>query len=222
MPVGVQGILKRINFVLDQYDHYYKNYRSYANIEEHTNIYTLLTSTIEAFAPAGSRFYYNLAHVIRNAKDLSSNQLRDANGSLAGILTALKLAYEHDLLASVHEVIHADLFDDFLEMSEYLLSEGYKDAAVVMIGGVLEEHLRKMCLKHDIEIEKDGGTPVKADRMNQDLYTANVYNKGNNKSITAWLDLRNNAAHAKYDEYTDSQVELMLMGVRDFINRYPA
>lgn len=221
MPVGVEEILKRLDFVLNQYDYYDKR-GNYASIEEHTNIYTLLTSTIETFAPAGSRFYYNLARVIRNTKNLSNYQLREANRSLAGILTALKLAYGHDLLVSINEFIHADLFEDFLEMSEYLLSEGYKDAAAVMIGGVLEEHLRKMCLKHDIEIEKDGRTPVKADRMNQDLYTANVYNKGNNKSITAWLDLRNNAAHAKYSEYTDGQVELMLMGVRDFVNRYPA
>ncbi len=107
-------------------------------------------------------------------------------------------------------------------MSKYLLSEGYKDAAAVTVGGVLEGHLRKLCLKHGIEVAKSDGKPVKAAQMNSDLYTTKVYNNGDNKSVTAWLDLRNNAAHGKYNEYTQEQVELMLMSVRDFINRYPA
>ena len=39
------------------------------------------------------------------------------------------------------------------------------------------------------------------------------------KQITAWLDLRNNAAHGKYSEYTQEQVSLLLQGVMDFIIR---
>ncbi|KKN48021.1 hypothetical protein LCGC14_0657070 [marine sediment metagenome] len=41
-------------------------------------------------------------------------------------------------------------------------------------------------------------------------------------SMTGWLDLRNKAAHGKYDEYNKNKVEQMIMGVRDFIVRNPA
>lgn len=37
------------------------------------------------------------------------------------------------------------------------------------------------------------------------------------KNITAWLDLRNKAAHCKYDEYSIEQVNLMYQGVLNFI-----
>jgi hypothetical protein len=46
-----------------------------------------------------------------------------------------------------------------------------------------------------------------------------VYNKLDHKNVIAWLDLRNNAAHGKYNEYTQEQVELMLSSVSDFISR---
>jgi hypothetical protein len=40
--------------------------------------------------------------------------------------------------------------------------------------------------------------------------------------VTAWLDLRNKAAHGQYADYTKEQVALTLQGVRDFISRHPA
>ncbi len=40
--------------------------------------------------------------------------------------------------------------------------------------------------------------------------------------ITAWLDIRNNAAHGKYSEYNNQQVDLMINGMRVFISNNPA
>ena len=45
------------------------------------------------------------------------------------------------------------------------------------------------------------------------------YTVSEQKQVTAWLDLRNKAAHGKYSEYVKQQVGLMLDGVRDFIFR---
>lgn len=42
------------------------------------------------------------------------------------------------------------------------------------------------------------------------------------KSVTAWLDLRNKAAHGEYSEYNENQVKQLIIGVRDFIVRNPA
>ena len=63
---------------------------------------------------------------------------------MGGALTALRPAIGSGYLLSVQELIHADVFADFPEMAQYLLGEGYKDSAAVLIGGVLEEHLRKL------------------------------------------------------------------------------
>ena len=37
--------------------------------------------------------------------------------------------------------------NDFLDMAYHLLENDYKDASAVMIGSVLEEHLRQLCNK---------------------------------------------------------------------------
>jgi len=106
-------------------------------------------------------------------------------------------------------------------MADYLLEENYKDPAAVIAGGVLEEHIRKLCQNNNIKI-LEGNRPKKTDRLNVELAGANIYTKIDQKSITAWLDLRNKAAHGKYAEYTKGQVVLMVQGIRDFVSRYSA
>ena len=79
-----------------------------------------------------------------------------------------------------------------------------------------------LCDKNGINSEDEKGSPKKADRLNAELAKAEVYTKLDQKSITAWLDLRNKAAHGKYNEYSKDQVSLMIAGIRDFIIRIPA
>jgi hypothetical protein len=119
-------------------------------------------------------------------------------------------------------LIHADLFSDSMEMADYLLSGGYKDPAAVLAGSVLEEGLRKLCQKVGISIQDAKGQPKKASVMNDDLVKAKVYGKLEQKNVTAWLDLRNKAAHGDYTAYDKKQVELFIQGIRDFFVRYPA
>lgn len=122
---------------------------------------------------------------------------------------------------TVAELVHAEVFSDFVEMAEHLLSEGYKDAAAVIVGSTLEGHLRQLCAKNSIASDV-GGKAKKADQLNADLVGNSVYSKLDQKSITAWLDLRNKAAHGKYAEYSKEQVGLLVQGVRDFMARIPA
>lgn len=141
-----------------------------------------------------------------------------------GILKAAKQEIDGSWIFTIKGIISAEIFSDFLEMAEHLLTEGYKDPSAVMIGSVLEEHLRQLCLKNSITIEriKDGKPiPKKADLINSELASGSVYNKLDQKSITCWLDLRNKAAHGKYSEYTKEQVELMYQGVSNFMMRVP-
>lgn len=145
--------------------------------------------------------------------------------SLAGILHSLRADLAAGYVRSQRELLHAELFADFLEMAEHLLNEGYKDAAAVIAGSSLEAHLRQLAHKAGISTEVITGTtstPKKADRLNSDLATAGAYSKLDQKNVTAWLDLRNKAAHGKYGEYAAPQVNLLIAGIRDFITRNPA
>lgn len=176
-----------------------------------------MQATIARLAPAGSPH--------RVAADGIMKQYGVGNGYavglLLGILRAMRADYAAGYLSSVAELIHADLFADFLEMSDHLLSQGYKDPAAVMTGSVLEEHLRKLCDKAGIPTVT-GANPKKADLLNAELAGVSVYSKLDQKSVTAWLDLRNKAAHGKYSEYTKEQVQALQDGCRHFMVRYPA
>jgi hypothetical protein len=184
---------------------------------ERTRVIILLGSTIERVAPPGSRY--------RTESDRIFERWGAANSMcldyLPGIVAALRSDVEGDYLQSISELIHADVFSEFLGMAEHLLDEGYKEAAAVLIGGVLEEHLRKLASKNGIAVVA-GPRPVRADRLNADLANATVYSRLYQKNVTAWLDLRNKAAHGKHDEYPKEQVALMLQWVQDFTARFAA
>ena len=142
-----------------------------------------------------------------------------------GVLKACHYELAGGWVFTTKGLVSAEVFSDFLSMAKHLLSENYKDPAAVVVGSVFGEHLRQLCQKNSIPIEwakPDGSLlPLKADAMNAELAKTNVYSKLDQKNVTAWLDLRNKAAHGKYKEYTESQVDLMLRAVSEFIGRTP-
>ena len=167
----------------------------------HAEIKAIVLGTIDRIAPPGG--------VYRN-----SNTLID----MVGVLRALRREYDEGYLTTVKGLVRAEVFADILGMAEHLLEQGYKDPAAVLVGGVLEEHLRSLCADRSIPTETSG-RPKKAAAMNADLFRVSAYNKLDQKNVTAWLDLRNKAAHGSYDQYTQEQVRMMLSGVTEFAGR---
>lgn len=137
------------------------------------------------------------------------------------ILKAIRHEIDQDWLTTISQIVSAEIFSDFLEMADHLLEHKYKDPAAVIIGSVLEEHIRQLCKNHGIDTTflKGGDmVPKKADTMNADLAKASVYNLMVQKNVTAWLDLRNKAAHGQYTEYNIDNVKLMYQGVLQFVS----
>jgi hypothetical protein len=174
-----------------------------------------LLAAIERLAPPNSRYAKSALVQLGRLEHQSGQTIQP----LIGILKALKSDIQGGYLQSVQELIHADIFGDFLEMASHLLQQGYKDPAAVVIGSVLEEHIRKLALKAGIPDLQEDGKPKKADLLNAELVKESVYSKLDQKNVTAWLDLRNKAAHGHYAEYTKIQVDIMLQSVRDFFTR---
>jgi hypothetical protein len=136
---------------------------------------------------------------------------------LAGVLQALRVDYDMDAMQTLRELIHGETFTNFLEMASHLLREGYKDAAAVIAGGVLEQHLRALCAKLGVD-----PAPTQINPLNAALYSANAYELAYQKHILGWSDIRNNAAHGSYSAVDKRLVELMIEGVNHFILKHPA
>lgn len=129
---------------------------------------------------------------------------------------------DREVASAIKGLVSAEVFSDFLDMAGYLLEQGYKDAAAVMIGSVLEEHLRQLCQANSIDTfdtKKGRKIPKAGNILNQSLRKAKVYNQIDSRSIEFWFDIRNQAAHGNYCQYTREQVELMLRGVLEFLAR---
>lgn len=144
---------------------------------------------------------------------------------VTGVLSSLSADLKAGHLQSLEELIHGELFADFLEMAGHLLDAGYKDPAAVVAGSALEAHLRQIAKGLGVSTSQTtskGIEPKKADTLNADLVKAGAYTLLDQKSVTAWLDLRNKAAHGHYDQYQKEQVALLIDAVRNFIVRHPA
>ncbi len=191
------------------------DYNSYVSAEQFNEFRSASLSFLKNTFGTEHPYYMEFNKKVNDASPYLTEEGR-------GILKAVKNEIDGGWAFTVKGLISAEIFSNFLEMAEYLLTEGFKDPAAVMAGSVLEEHLRQLCIKNSIPIEsiKDGKPiPKKADLINSQLASANIYNKLDQKSITSWLDLRNKAAHGQYSEYTKEQVVFMLQGITNFISR---
>ena len=182
-------------------------------------VITLARAAIRRLAPSNSDYVKQMEEVCRDTvKGTAASREEAVEEGLQGVLRALRADYEADRLQTFQELVHAELFSDFLAMADHLLQEGFKDPAAVLAGGVLEEHLRKLCEKHGLPLSER----PKLDSMNADLTKAGAYGKNDQKQITAWAGIRNDAAHANFGTYQKEAVGLMVMGIREFISRCPA
>ena len=138
-------------------------------------------------------------------------------GAARGLLHDINNGY----LSSIEELIHGDVFADYLAMADQLVSSGYKDPSAVLAGSTLEAHLRALCTKYQVTTMSNGKAKS-ANRMNEELTQKGAYHKQDLKNVTAWLGIRNFAAHGEYGSYTKAEVQILISSVRDFIIRNPA
>lgn len=237
MTLEKSEIIQTINNTIEKY----KDWENSVSIIKRSNpweIHTLLIETIWQCSPENSSFRRNAKYVVDRSLDQYYNynfqhgfcdkdKLFEDIEDLFAILSALKKAYDDNLLSSVQQRIHADIFEDFIEIAENFLqeSEKLKCPAAVMLGSILESHIRKLCEKNGIVTSILKGEKEKFRHlhdMNVDLVKKGVYNTLNQKQIDFWYGIRSEAAHGNDNGYSKQQVDEMLSGIRRFISDYPA
>lgn len=146
--------------------------------------------------------------------DAESGGLSSTNAENLARMKAVFLALHEDFqggyLHSLRNLVQAEVFDSELEQANELLNKGYKTAAAVIAGTVLETTLRELCCQQQIASSK-------LDKMNADLAKRNVYNANQAKRITAMAGVRNSAAHGKPNEFSDGDVKTMIDDVERFL-----
>lgn len=139
-----------------------------------------------------------------------------ATSALAS-LRALRDAVAKDHLLTFAQLVEADVLGDFMAQAETLLDAKYHVAAMVLIGGVLEERLAKLCTARTIVVNKPG-----ISAYNDALRKATVYDQPTWRQIQVVADHRNNAAHGKGHTVKATNVENASTFVGQFSRRVPA
>jgi hypothetical protein len=135
-----------------------------------------------------------------------------------GVLKALLADLDGGHLQNLRGLIRAEVFGDFIEQARHLLDEGYWQAAAVVAGSVLEDHLRKLCEKHpSITLP----AKPKLDTMNAELAKAGEYDVLAQKRITYLADIRNKAAHGNWDKFTAKDSDDLIQTVLRFLTDHP-
>jgi len=133
-----------------------------------------------------------------------------------GVLEAAYRDFSEGFLFDLRAMVRADLLGNFIEQAEALLDEGYYVPAASLVGAVLEDTLRRICDQQNVSYSEK--TNVNA--LNTLLAKATVYNKLTQKEITAKADIRNNADHGKFDQFTESDVKDMVKWVQRFASEH--
>ncbi len=110
-------------------------------------------------------------------------------------------------------LVSAEVFRDLLVQAEMLLEGDYKDAAAVTIRAVLEDGLRRLCVSRGLECEPRDTIS----RLNDRLYKAGIYLALQHKEITAKAQVGNDAAHARFENFSKADVEAFLSFVQRFL-----
>jgi hypothetical protein len=168
-----------------------------------------------------SEYRRSLDRVLKTEHFASMDQYNSRHVSeLVGILKGVQHDMKSGLLSDLRKLLQAEVFADFLEMAEHLLNEGYKDAAAVLLGAVLEDSLRKLSDANGLATVGANAKPLTMEPLNVALAKKGVYGPLVQKQVTTWANLRNDAAHGHFDRYDEDQVKQMLLFVQKFCSDY--
>jgi hypothetical protein len=128
------------------------------------------------------------------------------------IFQSAKSDVQGGYLFEIRNLVHAEVFTNELDQARHLLDAGYKPAAAVIAGTVLETTLRELCNQHP-----NLAAAESLNRMNDGLTREGVYNQARHRQIQAWADIRNAAAHGRPNDFEAIDAARMIEGIRDFI-----
>ena len=133
-----------------------------------------------------------------------------------GLLEGTKSNLQSGLIDDLKSKVLIDIKSDFLETANNLLAEGEKDPAAVLACIVLEDSIKRLAAKFDVNDAKDKELSVAAGA----LFRAGVIEKSTNQSIQNFKNLRNASLHAQWEQVSAESVGLLLTFLPMFIEKH--
>lgn len=171
-------------------------------------------AAIARIAGTGSEFYRALPKQLPTQVTFK-NSGDSFVAQITGALDALRHSVAHGLLVTLESRLRANVYDDFLVQAKDLLDAGYHVAAMALVGGVLEDHLLKLCQARGVTLSGHGSISKYNEQLKDNAYAQNVWRR-----IQAIGDVRNDADHGKGANVKRDDVEDALNYVQRFLADY--
>lgn len=133
-------------------------------------------------------------------------------GSLVETLKWLKTDIENWFLKWLESQLSAEIFDNFLDHGALYLKEWHKNEAGVIIGITFEDSIRKLARLLDISENW-----MKMDELIVQLQKIDTFSWTEAKGARYAAAVRTSAAHARWEELTESNVEACLKFTKELI-----
>jgi HEPN domain-containing protein len=185
----------------------------FPNTSDYLTFRVEVTNLVEKICGKNSSHYLELRN-IANSKEMVSNPYYFSLCS--GILEAAYNDFTEGFLADLKLLVSADIFIELLEQAETLFKADYYIPAASLAGAILEDTLKKICIKQNIEIPDKPNI----NKLNSLLAKEGIYEKLQQKRITTYADVRNNADHGDFDKFKKEDVEDMLKWIPRFQEEY--
>lgn len=134
------------------------------------------------------------------------------------ILGLLQSAYEEinlGLFKKIEYAVMAETFDDFLDHAFSFHKAGKKIEAAVLSSVVLEDTLKKIALKNDVNPKGKS-----LEDIVDELAKKEVFNAVKAKRIKSENAIRNHALHAEWEEFDIKQVGEQIKSIQSLIEDY--
>jgi len=131
---------------------------------------------------------------------------------LLGILEGLTKDWEAGLLTEIKYLITANDFDSFLDHANEYHTQGKKQEAAVIVSAVLEDTLKNLAEKHNIE------HPGNLSPLVDLLKSKGILKPVKARRIKTLIELRNSAFHARCEEFDLKDVAKAIEDTRELLD----
>ena len=168
---------------------------------------TSAESLLLAVCRENSPYYQNFIKSLKTCAGSKSDV-----DCLGGIFLSAREAFLAGYLFDVERDVSAEIFGDFVVLARRALSEDNKDVAAVLGAAALEDALKRYAASNGLDVDDSTMSEVISALKSKGLVS------GAQKSmLSAMLQMRNFAIHAKWEKFTKPDVSGLIGFVEQFL-----
>ncbi len=192
-------------------------YQSTAAEEDLRAFVTSALAAVERIAGNDSQYFKNIPTASVGQQIAVAGYDKSFIPTVTGVLASLRSNVDHGFLTSLEAQLRANVHDDFMVQAHELLNANYHVAALVIAGGVLEDHLRIMTTNRGLTWTGNGSISKYNDVLRSNAYAQPIWRR-----IQSVGDHRNDAAHGNGAAVSANDADDAIKFIERFIADNPS